>query len=799
MKKDMAVSINLNGVDGASSKVKSVIDKVSALTSKAQIASAKLKTVTITQNQIRSFETLTAKTNDAKVALEAARQKATALEKAVAMGEKVKTELGKANKAVKDLEAQYTGLTDKVRKSEQALKAKGVETSRLTEHTRQLTAESAKLQRVTEAYNKAESAKARARSMAVSGAAAMGVGGGILAGVGTTVRAFAEAETAATGLKTAMMDSTGRVSADFERMNALATSLGNRLPGTTADFQDMMQMLVRQGMPARTILAGTGEAAAYLGVQLRMAPAAAAEFAAKMQDALRAPSEDMMGVMDVIQRTFYAGVDSGNMLNAFSKVSAGMDILRIKGVEGARVIAPLLAMADQSGLVGEASGNALRKVLQLSMDRDATREYGMDFTDGKGEHAGLPAMFAQLSKLKTMSTERRLEAIKDIFGNDAETIQMLTLMIEKGQSGYDEMVGKLQGQADLKRRVDESLGTLSALYEATSGTWTNVKAAFGQTLGPELKAATVWLGETTAKMQAWISENPKAAKAIAMVVAGLGVLLVVGGAITVALAGLLVSFATFKLAGLLLLPGLKAGLLGVGKAFLDVLAGARVVAGFLAGGLLTAVKAVFAFLMANPIVLVIMAIIGALYLLYRNWDTVVAFLASSWAKLVELFQGARDLGSQIMDGMISGITSKASALWESLKATVSGAVDKVRNFLGIRSPSRLFMEIGGHTTSGMALGITRGAPAAVESARRMAAGITVAGAATLGAGMAAAGTGAPGAVGPGGSGAVSFGPVSIVINGTGLDPEAIAKAVDRRLRALATQTKTEQQARFFDD
>jgi Ni,Fe-hydrogenase III small subunit len=65
--------------------------------------------------------------------------------------------------------------------------------------------------------------------------------------------------------------------------------------------------------------------------------------------------------------------------------------------------------------------------------------------------------------------------------------------------------------------------------------------------------------------------------------------------------------------------------------------------------------------------------------------------------------------------------------------------------------------------------------------------------------MAMAGPSAPGAAGPGAGAGVSIGPVSIVINGTGLDPEAIAKAVDQRLRAVATQTKTEQQARFFDD
>lgn len=47
----------------------------------------------------------------------------------------------------------------------------------------------------------------------------------------------------------------------------------------------MMTMLRRQGMSAQVILGGLGESAAYLGVQLQMAPTEAAEFAAKLQDA----------------------------------------------------------------------------------------------------------------------------------------------------------------------------------------------------------------------------------------------------------------------------------------------------------------------------------------------------------------------------------------------------------------------------------------------------------------------------------------------------------------------------------
>ncbi|MEJ2950297.1 phage tail tape measure protein, partial [Escherichia coli] len=141
----------------------------------------------------------------------------------------------------------------------------------------------------------------------------LALGGGLAAGLTLSLKSYADQENAATGLKVAMMDANGEVGKSFQDINKLAIGLGNQLPGTTADFQNMMQMLVRQGIPAENILGGVGKATAFLAVQLKKTPEAAAEFAAKMQDATGTASEDMMGLFDTIQKAFYLGVDDTNM------------------------------------------------------------------------------------------------------------------------------------------------------------------------------------------------------------------------------------------------------------------------------------------------------------------------------------------------------------------------------------------------------------------------------------------------------------------------------------------------------
>lgn len=85
----------------------------------------------------------------------------------------------------------------------------------------------------------------------------LALGGGLAAGLTLSLKSYADQENAATGLKVAMMDANGEVGKSFQDINKLAIGLGNQLPGTTADFQNMMQMLVRQGIPAENILGGS--------------------------------------------------------------------------------------------------------------------------------------------------------------------------------------------------------------------------------------------------------------------------------------------------------------------------------------------------------------------------------------------------------------------------------------------------------------------------------------------------------------------------------------------------------------
>lgn len=360
---------------------------------------------------------------------------------------------------------------------------------------------------------------------AADGAVAMGAS--VAVGIGASAKAFADAEDAAAGLEVSMMRAGGRVGPEFAKISQLATQLGNRLPGTTAEFQNMMTMLVRQGMPAENILGGVGEAAAYLAVQLKKSPEQAAEFAAKMQDATKTVSADMMGLMDVIQRTFYLGVDDDNMLSAFSSLSSAMDMMNRRGLDGSRALAPLVVMLDQASMSGEAAGNALRKVIQSGLDMKAVRKASamagvrLDFTDGKGEFGGIEKMFAQLAKLEGLNTVKRAAVLEALFGNNDGVNRAISTLIGKGIDGYREVQAKMEAQADLQIRVNRQLSTLKNLWDGATGTFTNMLVGFGEAISPELKQLSEGLASLSERVQGFTQRHPGVVRGLAAMAVGL--------------------------------------------------------------------------------------------------------------------------------------------------------------------------------------------------------------------------------------------------------------------------------------
>jgi phage-related protein len=86
-----------------------------------------------------------------------------------------------------------------------------------------------------------------------------------------------------------------------------------------------------------------------------------------------------------------------------------------------------------------------------------------------------------------------------------------------------------------------------------------------------------------------------------------------------------------------------------------------------------------------------------------------------YTRLSEIASSMLQMGRDIIAGLVRGIMAAPEAVWNALKSVVLRGVQNIREFLGIASPSRLFMEMGGFITDGLAIGIQNGSPT-VEAA-----------------------------------------------------------------------------------
>lgn len=689
-----------------------------------------LKQLQTAQGSIDAFRKLTKESKDTGQALQGARQRLEdirrQMEQAGGASLKLSREYGNAERAVDKLSIAHRKRMDAARAASGALQRDGIDTrqlsaaesalaARISATNRQLQERQGRLDRVAKRqrlmaeasarYDRHSAARDRVAGFAVANVAKGAAVGGVAS---VPVMAYAQAEDSATQLKGAMMRAGGIIPPEFEQINRLAEKLGDRLPGTTSDFQDMMTMLQRQGMSARTVLGGLGEATAYLGVQLKMAPTAAAEFTAKLQDATRTSEKDMMGLVDMIQRGFYAGVDPDNMLEAYKGLGAAMDMVKVKGLEGAKAFAPFVVMMDQAGMRGESAGNAIRKVIAASLNVDKIKKVqkalrkgkgialDLDFTNGKGEFGGLDRLMSQLTKLQKLNTVNRLAVLKDIFGDDKETNEVLSKIIEKGKGGYDDVVQNLAAQASLQERVNQQLGTLKNLWDAASGTFTNAMVRFGEAIGPEIKIAVEWIGNLSEKLGGWAKANPELANAIMKTLAVVGLLLVALGGLALVLATVMGPFAMLGLvmSKASIVMGSLGGVLGLLRGGLSLLGGGL-------GVVIRAVGLLGRVFLMNPIGLVVTAIAAAAYLIWKNWDWIGPKFAALWEGIKGVFSTVCGwIVGYLMNWTPVGFVVRhwedickiTAALWDKLKGIIAAAGGAIADWFLNWTPAGLVIK-----------------------------------------------------------------------------------------------------------
>lgn len=104
------------------------------------------------------------------------------------------------------------------------------------------------------------------------------------------------------------------------------------------------------------------------------------------------------------------------------------------------------------------------------------------------------------------------------------------------------------------------------------------------------------------------------------------------------------------------------------------------------------------------------------------WDTILQTVKDIWANVGKFLKGIdlQQTGKDIIQGLINGIGSMATAVWDKVKSITDGIKDAITSALDIHSPSRVTEDYGVDVGQGLANGIEKMYSVVRKSATNMA-------------------------------------------------------------------------------
>lgn len=533
---------------------------------------------------------------------------------------------------------------------------------------------------------------------------------------------------------------------------------------------------------------------------------------------LKVPISETAKALDIMAAGGNAGAfEVKDMARWFPTLTAQLQALGQKGTPAvADLTAALQVAMNTAGSADEAANNIANLLGKVNAKATATafqKNFGIDLPAAikAGVAKGQTTMeaFAEVAKKATKGDLSKLG-----WGVEDRQAQMGLLALIQNLDKYRQIRAQISSgsggtvdRAFAQREAEDA----SIAWQSFMGTAQELAITLGSRVLP---SATGFLRQTNRIIIAvsdWARRNPALAGALANVAVALVGARIGLGALQFAFGGLLgpaARFLTFfqKVDGIskfgIVLGRFANIAIGAGGMAVRAFGLIRTAMLFMAQGVMRA----GAMMLANPIVLIITAIVAAVgvaaYLIYTHWDKISATFRSGvqWVKnaIAGLPDWLRGIGSAMMQGLLSMIDP--FGLRNRLLDVARNGVNAFKAFFGIKSPSRLFMAMGGHLTSGLALGVAGGAPDAVRSVRRMASGVAAAGAISLApvqpamarpGGLTPIRPASPALAAAARGGPVGGGPIEIHVHpAPGQSPDEIAEAVMRKLeRAKGMQAR----------
>ncbi len=708
MSNNLKLQVVLSAVDKLTAPFRSAQESNKRLASAVRQSRDSLKNLNQQASQIDGFRKIKQQLTSTQQAYQSATQRVATLAKEIANSENpTKKQLEAFKKAQREagqLKTKYEQLQQSVQRQRSALQANGISTNQLGQAqrrlngdiertTQQLRRQENQLRRSAEQERRMAAAKSQYQKtldvrnkMAGTGATMTATGAGMLYSAKQTLMPGYEFNVGMS--KVQALTRLDKNSDEFKMLREQAQELGATTAFTANQVAQGQAFYAMAGFkPEQIKNAMPGTLAMSLAGDIDLGTTA--DIGSNILTGFKLDSDQMGRVSDVLVGAFTRSNTSLTMLGDTMKyvapVASGL------GVDLETAAAATGKLGD-AGIQGSMAGTSLRAILGRlaeppKMAAKALEELGIKTRDAKGNLRDFPELLAELDKKTAkMGNAQRAGFFKAIAGEEA--FSALSVLAE--QAGK----GELQKFVDeLKKAKGEAQNVAGTMTDNLDGDMKNLTSAW-EALGIKifdgidkpLRQISQSITKAISKVESWVKANPELAKTLTMIGLAIAGIITTLGILSLSIAAMLGPLAAAKLS--LSILGIKGG-----SALTLLLKPIKLLgSAFLGLG-----KA----MLANPILLVIAAIAAAVYLIYKNWDTIGPYVykvwdtvkkytAIAWQALKDTIKSAWEAIKYIFFnwtplGLIikhwNSIVSYTQTTWTMIKTKISDAWEGIKTTL----------------------------------------------------------------------------------------------------------------------
>lgn len=393
-----------------------------------------------------------------------------------------------------------------------------------------------------------KAAKGSGLSMGAAGVAIGGAGLAIAGGLAVAVSKAASFEKRMSAIEAVSGATTG----EMDKMREMALRLGAETVFSAEEAAGAIEELIKAGLPVEDVLNGAADAAVNLAAAGEIDLKEAATIAANAMNAFNLEGKDMTRVADQIAGAANASaIDVSDFGQSLQQSGAAANLV---GLDFEDLTVAIAAMGN-AGIKGSDAGTSLKTFLsnlqpttkkQIDLFRElgiVTEEGGNAFFDASGQVKGMSEIAGVLEEAtRGMTDQQKALALETMFGSDA--IRAAAIITGEGAAGMDELAASI-GRVSAADVAEKRLDNLSGDLEGLSGSIDTLLINIGTPLQEGLRTIVQFLtelvnklGEVSPETAKWIGYIAAAAAAILILSGGLLTLISVVGKVKAAMAAL---------------------------------------------------------------------------------------------------------------------------------------------------------------------------------------------------------------------------------------------------------------------